>query len=230
MVLGFELVIKRPEYIFWIISFLGGAILISIFGLFKFRLKQIHLNFLVLPLLFFSGAVSFFIFLQKGTFQHFYILGVAVFLGILLYNESKKTIKNPIFEIISLLCAFLLYSSIFGLYIFLPWPSWALILAILAVTILLAYQSFWFAELINYKSWLYIFILGLIQTEITWALLFWPIGFIGIGLVLFAVFYIGYSLVQFYLKTGLNKKLILKHLVVAGLLLLFGLATAQWKY
>lgn len=239
---GLEVLIKKQEWFWWIILCLVILVLGASLHIIKFSFKhKRRLNFIILPTFYIIGVLTFFIFLQEGAIRHLYILGVCIFLGILLLNNSEAAQKTLVFEqekrkrslinnIVTLLCAILIYSGVWGISLLLNWPVWMTILIFIVITSALTYQSLWFVELLERKVWLYILILALVIAEIGWCLVLWPVGFLAVGCVLFSIYFVFQGIVQAYLKQELTKKIVWQHLILSAVLLITSLSTAKWTY
>lgn len=244
---GLELLSIKQYLIWWILPVLSLIILLGILHSIKFNIKQWNqkekgwknLNFVLLPFIYFISIVLVLLFIKGGFFRHFYIIGCSVLFWLLLYNIKKaanhliilnieRSNLSYINDVVTLVSAFLVYSGVFGFYVFFNWPTWLLIFILTITTIFLSYQFFWFSNLFSTKTEFYILILGLIILEVSWVLSFWVAGFFVRGIVLFAIFYVFIGLTQHYFKNTLNKKVVGEHLFVSFLVILAVLMTAKW--
>lgn len=238
---GLEVLIKKQEWFWWIVLGLVVLVLGTCLTIVKFSRGK-RLNFIILPALYITGVLNFFIFLQEGILRHIYIFGACSFLGMLLLNVSKSVHTPLVLEqernkrilinnIITLLCAILIYSSIWGLALLTSWPMWIAILIISGITFALAYQSLWFAQLLRKKeTWLYILILVLLAAEVSWCLTLWPVGFLVLGGVLFSIYFVFQGITQAHLKGELTRRIVWQHLGLGTLLLIASLTSAKWTY
>ena len=134
ILVGFELILFKEDYILWI--GLGQGILLLLFNLWvvRFKLKNPETyNKLIIPMLFYMGSLAFLILIPSQIFAHIYILIISF-----LYTYIVKNIRNvkrysdnkELFnmnDIYLLITAFLICSGIFGIYIFLYLPMWLLL-------------------------------------------------------------------------------------------------------
>lgn len=212
--------------------------LISTFK-FKFFFKQGflgQLNISFLPIAYTLGVTLFLIFIPEIFYlQHIYIALCAV-IFFLIINFLSKIIKNPdnrkklkSSDFIITISAFLLYSSVFGLYLFLKWPIWLLMLLLILITFVLTYEFFWYNQLFK-KHIIYSLILTLVISEIAWALTLWPTGYISRAIVIFTIFYVFTNLSKHNFNKTLNKKVVRNILFIGAIVLLLGLLTTKWTF
>lgn len=237
MLIGFELILYFEDNIIWIsIGQLLVLITLCLWILkFKLSIKETYFK-LIIPLLFYLGSLAFYILVPSKTFAHIYIFAVS-FLTLLIirnirnvkkYSENKELFNMN--DIYLLVTAFLICSGIFGIYIFLYLPMWLLLLASLVFISMLIFQFFWSEGIISRKNIIYIPILALVFTEITWALSFWPTGFASRGIVLFVIFYFIIGIIKLHLNNRFHFKSIQKYIYVTIIVLALVLGTTKWFY
>jgi hypothetical protein len=127
-----------------------------------------------------------------------------------------------------LLTIFFSFAVIYGLESFLGLPIWILILCSAAVVILVIYQIFWANKTRAENSLAYVFLAGLLMTEIAWAVYFLPFNYNTLGLIIAICYY----LIIGFIKLSLAEKLIprnIKLYLLAGIIFLtLILLTAKW--
>jgi hypothetical protein len=92
------------------------------------------------------------------------------------------------------------------------------------------YQFFWQRRLLTSETWIYVPVAGLVFTEITWALTFWPTGFVPRGMVLFVLFYCFVGLVRLYIGKNFVFNTVKKYLIVSAIVLSLVLGTTKWFF
>ena len=184
-------------------------------------------TFLLLPT-FWIGASAGIIFLQNSRFWEIvfiYFFGI-IFLKLQL-NLQPKT--NSIFlENIFFFSAFGIFLGIWALDFFFT-PAWWLIMALVFTSSLLLFWTGIFnthAQL-NEKI-IYTLFLAFMLTQISWALLFWPLHFVSMAVVTSVLFYLAWTVVRLHFLGSLNRQRIVYHSTFALLILLITLSTAVW--
>ncbi|MFA6296227.1 MAG: hypothetical protein WC663_02655 [Patescibacteria group bacterium] len=195
-----------------------------------------QVNISILPLSYILSTSVFLFFIPElFNLQQIYIaLVVIIFYGALKLVDnvckdinSRKSFKTCDFLIT--ISAFLFYSSIFGMYLFLKWPSWIFLILLALVTFILTYEFFWHNMLLK-KHIVYSLILTLIISEISWALTLWPTGFLPRSMVIFAVFYAFTTLSKHNFNKTLNKKTVISIIIISIIMLCLALLTTQWEF
>ena len=241
LITALELIVYFQNLISIIVIIITLLILLSLATTIK--LKTLHkigflgqLNISIFPLFFLISIIVFLIFIpSKFFFQHIYIiissllftLSISCTKKALIDLENRKSLAASDFLIT--ISAFLLYSSIFGLYLFLSWPAWLLMILLLISTFVLAYEFFWYNQLFK-KHIIYALILTLVISEIGWALTLWPTGFISRSIVIFALFYIFTNLSKHHFKKTLNKKIVRNYIIISLIVILLVLFTTKWTF
>lgn len=237
ILVGFELILFKEDYILWIGLAQGTLLLIFNLWVVRFKLKNPETyNKLIIPMLFYLGSLAFLILVPSEFFAHLYIILIS-----LLYTYIVKNIRNvkrysenkELFnmnDIYLLITAFLICSGIFGIYIYLYLPMWLLLSLSLVLISLLIFQFFWNEGILSKKNAIYIPILALVFCELTWALSFWPTGFASRGIVLFVVFYFIIGIIKLHLNNRFNHFSIQKYIYVTIAVLALVLSTTKWYY
>lgn len=212
--------------------------LISTFRLRILRQQGIlaQLNISFLPVIYILSSTVFLVFVPADySLQHAYI-GICAFIFLFVISLTNKLIKDcdnrhsyQSCDFLITISAFLLYSSVFGLYLFLRWPSWAFMLLLALATFILTYEFFWYNKLFN-KHIIYSLILTLIISEFSWALTLWPTGFISRAIVVFAVFYAFTILSKHHFKHTINNKNIISIIIISVIIVALALVTTKWTF
>ncbi|MBU1178415.1 hypothetical protein KJ903_04350 [Patescibacteria group bacterium] len=232
-----ELIMANTSFMRWTLLITGVVLFLYILWIAGFRVWHADsLNKMILPLLFCGGAVAFLIIIPSPLLAHLYSLVVSIIYIMLVKNVGKKNKGEQIVDgfrvndTALLVCSFLIFSSLFALYIFLYLQSWLLLAALAVVAMIMIYQYFWQEQFLNEKTWLFIPVLGLIFAELGWALTFWPTSFVSRGVVLFVFFYCFLGMVKLHFNDRLVLVTARKYLVVSVLVLSLVLGTTQWLY
>lgn len=236
--IGFELIFQAPERFWNIIIPLYVILLISIFLIFykKYSIKS-GLNFLVTPVLLFTGTILFLAFLENLLLKHLILLILSFILGSLLHNifvfinQTQKyqaySLENLI-DYTTLIIAFLFFSSFYVLLTFLNIPVWKLCLLVFALSILMYHQLLWVNKISMRRGWIYIFISTLIISEMFWTLSFLPTSYFINALVLTLIYYVIVGIGKLHLLDHLEFKTARKYIVIAIIGLVLTLSTAKW--
>ena len=232
-----EIIMSNTSLMRWTLPICGVALFAYILWLVGFKVwKAGSLNKMILPLLFCGGAVAFLLLIPLPSLAHLYSLAVSIIYILLVKNVGRRNQAEQIIDGFRvndsalLACAFLIFSSLFALYIFLYLQSWILMVALAFLAMVMIYQYFWQEQFLNEKTWLFIPILGLVFAELGWALTFWPISFIARGVVLFVFFYCFLGLIKLHFNNRLILSAARKYLLVSVLVLSLVLGTTQWLY
>jgi len=223
------------QWLYWVV-FIILIISIAVLILNNFRLNKESAAFLVSPIIFLIGALSFIYFLEKTLWQQI-IIGISVVIYWLFVNNictylyrTKSYLSYSLENIsnyLNLLAIFFIYVSGFSFHILsisrLRW----LIAIIFLTTLLLSWQTIWINKM--KKSWQYYsFILAFVVMEFYWCLLYWPTSFFVNGVMLTIVYYFAMTILKLQHLQSLNKKSILIYVAFCAVIITAVLATAQW--
>lgn len=237
ILVGFELILYKEDYILGIGLIQGISLLFFNLWVVRFKLKNYETyNKLIIPMLFYLGSLAFLVLVPSQIFTHLYILIISFIYTYIVknirnvkrYSDNKELFNMN--DIYILITAFLICSGIFGIYIFLYLPMWLLLSLSLILISLLIFQFFWNEGILSRKNVIYIPILALVFCELTWALSFWPTGFASRGIVLFAVFYFIIGIIKLHLNNRFNHISIQKYIYVTIAVLALVLSTTKWYY
>lgn len=239
--IGFEMMVNHRDLLFWIASFFLFflfLITISIIQICKIKANRAH--YIIFPVVCFLSTIVFFIFVPGKVFQQVYIIIASFLFGALLFyvgnfilghTEIKKTYRHyTLFDIVVLVCSFVSYGALFGLYLFLSWPTWVLLLLSLVISLFLSFYYFWYNKLFHRKHLLHYLAFSLIAIEAAWAMTFWSTGFLARGIVLFILFYVFSGLLKHHHQNTLTRRIIQEYLVTSIIVLGLVLGTTKWSF
>lgn len=233
-----ELLFFQPNFLIALAIALIAVIVLTVLSLNNWQVKKREFwNFLITPLLFAASGFLLIIFLEGAILSHLMIIFVAIFYGVLLenifhylhhpINYQPYSLEN-IFNYISLITGFFIYTAFFGLVIFLNFPFWILLILGFLVTFVLIYQIIWINKVAVRAKMIYLFVLSFILTEAFWVIHFLPTSYLVSGLILSLFFYLIVNLARIHLKAGLTKEVVRRYLLIAIIVLLLTLTTARW--
>lgn len=246
--LGLEYIAFDKTKVFVVLASLSVfSLIISLTFIGKGKIESDKFAFILFPILFLGSIIGFFVFIPGEVLRHvFAILGSIFFAFLLFYignlaaKKIKLDFKNKYYsfgEISILACAFLIYTTLFGFFLFLNLSSWLLMLQVLIFSIFISYFYFCYNKIkletclpAGRKSYIFYLIFGLVSSELAWALSFWPTGFIPRAVVLFILFYIFSGLTKHHFQKSLDKKILREYLAVAILVLVLTLGTTRWTF
>ena len=194
-------------------------------------------NFLIPPLLFLIGAVSFFLFIDYVIVRHLFIasIGVGYFLmfhnTFVFFRETKSyqphALEN-IYSYIDTVSLFLLCASGYGLKLFMGWPMWPFILLMLLATGVLFRHTLWAHKIDWRKSRLFVLIMSLLLAESSYVVSFLPTSYLFNSLMVIFIYYLLMQLVSDHLLNELNSRTIKKYVLISASAIVVALLTARW--
>lgn len=210
---------------------IGGLIVLTTVINFFVHGKGIHrveeFTFLLFPVLW-IGASTVVIFLQNTKFWEIvfvYVLGIVFFR--LQLNLRERT--NSVFlENIFFLSSFGIFLGIWAIDFFFT-PAWWLIMALVFVfSVILFWTGIFNTHADLKEKIIYSLLLAFALTEISWALLFWPLHFVSIAIVISVIFYLAWTITRLHFLGLLNKKKIAYYSGFSFLIIFVTLSTAVW--
>jgi hypothetical protein len=188
-------------------------------------------SFSIFPLLFSGSLAAYSLLLVNHVAIHF-LFAINLFFTYFylknIYRGGQKEFLENISSFGNLLVIFFSFSVIYGLESFLGLPIWLLILGSAALVILLVYQIFW-ANAIKAENVLaYVFLSGLLLTEIAWAVYFLPFNYNTLGLLVTICYYLLIGFTKLSLGEKLTNRQIKLYLVSGLVSFLLILSTAKW--
>ncbi len=194
-------------------------------------------NYSILPALFVLSSFFYFLFLHSKIFLQLVFFVNLIFLYFyfknlfLLFNYAKfekRDYFNNVFFYASFLVVFFFSSSFFGMLSLLGISVWPLIILVLPIFGMLAYNIIWINKINLRLGLLYILLVCVVFFELTWVLSFLPFNYNILGLILAIFYYMFSGLLKFHLKNILNSKLVKVYLSLGFLSIIIILLTAKW--
>ena len=238
---GLEVMLGNRRSFVWLgLALLFSLMVTAILTIRLCRPKHGFLKHATFSLFFYAAGLLFFIFIPSRGFQQFFSFFLSIFFGLLIFyignfilghTEKQKTYRHyTLFDLIILVCSFVAYSSLFGVYMLFSWPVWSLIISAFFMSLLLFYYYFWYNKITHERRNLYFLIFGLIILEASWAMVFWPVSFLTRGIVLFTLFYVFSGMLKHHHQNTLSKIIIREYVITSVILLALVLSTARWSY
>ena len=228
----FVVLFSLQSLLLWqLLTGLGGLIVVTTIINYFLHRKGIHriegFTFLLVPI-FWISASSIFIFLQNTKFWEtifVYALGV-IFLKLQLSLQARF---NSVFsENIFFLSTFGIFLGIWAINFFFT-PAWWIIMALVFVfSAILFWIGIFNTHAESKEKLTYALLLALGLTEISWALLFWPLHFLSMTIVIAIIFYLAWTMTRLHFLGLLNKKKIAYHSGFSILILIITLSTSVW--
>ncbi|MFH0818630.1 MAG: hypothetical protein V1898_01415 [Patescibacteria group bacterium] len=104
---------------------------------------------------------------------------------------------------------------------------YTLIIVIIGVY-LITWQMIWNSKTEKLVYHFFPFLMALIMGELFWALKFWPADFYVNGIFLTIVFYVLINITKHVILQTINKKIIIKYLILSAIVLALVFTTAKW--
>jgi hypothetical protein len=194
-------------------------------------------NYMILPSLFFLSSVGISVILINSLLIHLLFFFCLVFIysyfkNIFYLISGEDNIKGGFLENISFYGNFIIIyffaSMFFGLKAYLNISISLTVIAFLPIVVLSAYQVFWHNGFEVKKMLIFVFLIGMILTEIMWASAFLSLNHFILGFLMAIVFYILTGLTRFYLRGVLTYKNIKLYLLFGLSSLFLIMLTARW--
>ncbi len=228
----------RPKMLY-VIAVLGQFLFFFVirqFILASHRKEKWYL-YLILPGLFFVGDIIFSATIPNRFYIQILIAVNVVFLylyfrTIYFYLVDIRRYQPRSMENISAYGNFLAFyfiaSSIYGLQVFLGIEIWKLILALMIMLAMAVIQVFWINQIQFSRGFLFLLIIELIITELSWSISFLTLNYYILGLILAVCYYIIIGLTRFYLLGTLTRQTVRAYLVFGFSSIILVLLTANW--
>lgn len=234
----FELVFQKPRLI-------GAAVLIvpiifftAIYYILGKHLKTplARFKFLIIPTLFTWSALAFVLLIESALARH--LLAGLVFLFLALFFESMMTYiwRHETYVGYSLenlsayaltLTVFLAATALQGFYVLLDLNLGLIAVIALLVFVAVNFELFWVSKIAAPAAWRFTGILALILLEVFLALALLPFHFMISGAVITVLWYTAVSLSRAHLLNLFQRKMLYRHLILAGVLLLLLMVSIQ---
>ncbi len=212
----------------------GDSIFLKLRTIFKIAVEDRNYTFFVSPIFLLFGTLSFILFLKNKILIQisvlFFVFLYFLFLDSLysyFYNKESYFIEN-IFTVINFTSLFLVYSSLFSLFVIFGLSLWLVIILFLFFTFLSNHQIFHIYRVLDRINYFYNIAITLVMVEIFWALTFLPTSFYVNGLVLLAVYYSIMGIGYFHLRGLLDRIKIVRHMVISIVIITIALVSARW--
>lgn len=236
IIIVFEIILVYPRA-YYLIFVLLISLFFSLYILSESRIfgKNLWFYFLFPSLLMASGFV-FLYFLETGAVKQILIITLAFFLWIILKNTSllmvssekgREKTKN-IINYLVLIAAFLFFSGLFALRVFLGVKIIWLLIVTYILTYILIVQIFWSNQINLKKYGIYFIFLPFIFIQLFWTITYLPTNFLVNGLILSAVFYVLVNLSRHEILNSLTSKILVSYLILGSLMIIFTALTSQW--
>ncbi|MFA5358302.1 MAG: hypothetical protein WC310_00590 [Patescibacteria group bacterium] len=203
--------------------------------------KSLHYKefwrFLITPGVFILAVYFFIMILESGFWQQFMVFFANIIFLLILQNlfdrfylpagypaRSFESISGNV-NIISL---FLFLTVAYSFIAFLNFSVWLSATFFLFLAIMLIYQTMWISGITVKQSWLYLIVIGLLLLETFWSLVFLPNTYYVKALVISLVYYALINLARNQLIGLLNRKMVLRYLLISVIVLGLIWGTAQW--
>jgi len=236
-----ELIIFSPHLFFTVLPLVNLTVLAAILVFLKAsktkKTLDTYLGTAILPLGFFSSIFVYsslavnrffiqFLFFAGAGFIYFYLRYLYYYL---VRPEfcSGDTLKN-ISSLGNFFIIFFSASAIYGLQSFLNLPVWLLMIFMLIVIFLAAYQIMWANKIEMKLAFAHILVSGVVLLEIGWSISFLPLNHNIAGLILTICYWALTGLSLSYLNDNLNRKIIKQYLIFGFLGILIVLLSARW--
>jgi len=190
---GYELMIYRFEWRFWIL----GILLVIIIAGTRIATNAWHNS--LLPILFFVGSAMLLFFVSGGIFLQVYILiSVLIYyliiLGVYRLNaNSKDETAQKINFITSFTVVFIWSASLFATYLNRNIDFWVISLLLYAIVVIATHQLLKTANFEKGKAdryWLYSFTIAYCLAIMSWGVLFLPFGYLTLSVLLLGVYFV----------------------------------------
>ena len=228
----FVALFNMQSLVLWqLLTGVGGLIMITTIVNYFLHRKGIHrienYTFLLLPVIWISAS-AIFIFLQNVRFWEIvfaYALGIIFFR---LQLSLQARVNSVFSENVFFLSAFGIFLGIWAINFFFT-PGWWIIMALVFLfSVILIWIGIFNTHAERKERITYTLFLSLGLTEISWALLFWPLHYLSMAIVISAIFYLAWTMTRLHFLGMLNFKKIAYHSGFIALILIITLSTAAW--
>lgn len=171
-----------------------------------------------------SGEAQFFVLLSTAMF-YFSLLGVYR----LRHAPTDKT-AQAILSTAAMAALFVFFASLYGFYLNFSFPIWGLMLLFFLGTALTSYETFIGVERQNRERVrLYSVLLGLMMAELSWAMSFWPFGYLTTGALATIFYFIAWDIAFDAFRKALSlRRAVIRFSVFLGIILLL-LVSTPWR-
>lgn len=208
------------------------------FFLMSWRLKDRRLLPLFLHSVVFTGSgLAYVLLISSQLLIQVLIIGWSLVYFIYLesiFNYLYETERALLIDLrhiigyVNLVTFFILFSALIYYFIFLNFAWWGVLLIGFAAAWIMLFNRFMVNDCPKQQSILFAVVLALILTEITAALMFWPVSFYVFAMLMAAAYYLMSSLSVWHLKKVLNREILIRYLIFTFLVIGLTLGTAAW--
>ncbi|MEA3273670.1 MAG: hypothetical protein U9Q72_03715 [Patescibacteria group bacterium] len=189
---GYELMIYRFEWRFWIL----GILLVVIIAGTRLATNAWHNS--LLPILFFAGSAILSFFISGGVFLQVYIaisglIYYLIILGVYRINaNAQDETAQKINFITSFTVIFIWAASLFAIYLNRNIDFWIISSALYAIVVVATHQLLKTADIKGRKAnryWLYSFTIAYCLAIMSWGVIFLPFGYLTLSVLLLVVYF-----------------------------------------
>ncbi|HTX86696.1 MAG TPA: hypothetical protein VMC41_01345 [Candidatus Nanoarchaeia archaeon] len=188
-------------------------------------------NFSIFPVLFSTALAAYSLFVVNQLITQI-LFAVSLCFNYLYLKNIYRGERHEFLESISsfgnLLTMFFSFSVIYGMASFLGWPIWILSLGSTGAALLVIYQIFWAIRIRNANTLAFIMLIGLLLTQLVWAIYFLPFNFNALGLIATVCYYLIIGLVKLSLAEKLTSRSLKFYLALGILFFALIFLTAKW--
>jgi hypothetical protein len=184
-----------------------------------------------LPLLFCLSSAAYSLMTPAMVVRQVIFVLTAIFIFLYLRNigkEDKGVSVENIFSYASFLLVFFAFSFFYGLKVFLGIPMLYLVGLMMVLIILVLLDVFWANRIPARSSLVYVFLVSLLITQLSWSLYFLSLPYVFSGLILAIFYYIVIGIVKPFLRGSLTKKTVKVYLICGFSGIVVALFSAQW--
>ncbi|MCX6740490.1 MAG: hypothetical protein NTZ49_04655 [Candidatus Parcubacteria bacterium] len=229
---------RDPRFVFGILGALFCVLLISLKVIIKEKVRTKNFwGLAILPLLLYLAVCNFILILSPGILRHlvavlFALITYAYFENLFLfyYNRSSyqvNSLENTA-SFYNLMIFFLIVLDLNAINSLLNYYLWLLILILLAITFLILVQLFWILKINKPIRWVYVLVILVMVMEFFWAISFLPINFYVAAMILTIIYYFVLGTLRAKIVQGLDKKILLRYIIISILLIIVILLTSHW--
>ena len=235
---GFWYVAHHADQFLVIVTGMAGLVLLGTLWTTQFSFeKKYRLNYMIVPVVLYSGSLFFFLLLKNQTYQIIFSVGIAA-LYIFLFRafaelrehptpERKKSVTQAL-DIVVALTMFVSFATLHELYFFFSWRLYGLIIAGVVLTMVLLYATYWHNRVMTLRAWFFVVLGGLLIGEYLWALSFLPSGYLTTALLAVVGLFLYYTITVASLKGMLRQRVVMQHLMAAGVISVIALVSSRW--
>jgi hypothetical protein len=225
---GLELTIFRPGWVLYI------SLTLFLISFFEGRQLGHRWSFSILPIFFTLSSIGLLYLISFPAQEQTFILLSSLMYYLSLFGayrlgeyQGDQTARGMLMAA-TLATIFFSYAGIYGIYLNILVPLYALMFSVLLVTLLVSYQYFSLIELDKFRLWSYSFLLALIMAELFWTINFWPFGYLATGVIALIFYYILWDLIPSYFLNSLSKPRVIGNLIFFSGMIFLVLMSAKW--